>query len=226
MGAASGEGLGNAPRNGGIVPPNRRGDLPTGNRPPLPLPPSHRLGATAGLGYLPAFSRCTVMPTIPYWNDRQYDITAAIRRLARNSYIPVTPFPLDANSVTGTTMMASGWRSYGFVVPPGGQVLLKLEHPKPGWFRVFWMDKWGDYRPGMMVKPGEPQALYINKGKEPMAVYAIVDDPGQWATTLSPFTLVATRNYDPAHFDAHGMSVQQGIWNTAAESYWMSAAHP
>jgi len=185
---------------------------------------SQRL-STASIVYLPTFNRCTVLPTDPFWRTREYDIMAAIRRQARSGYIPVTAFPADKDSVTGNTMIASGWRAYGFVVPPGGQVQLKLNHPKPGWFRVFWMDKWGEYRPGMMIKPGEPEALYLNKGKETVSVYAIVDDPGQWATPSDPFTLVAKRNFDASHLDPQGVIVQQGIWNMAPESYWLSAAH-
>ncbi|HTL97379.1 MAG TPA: hypothetical protein VL181_01120 [Holophagaceae bacterium] len=215
----------------GEAPANRPGrpSLPAAppGRPPVLRPSYTRLGTTATFAYLPVFNRCTILPTAAYWRDRDYDIMAAIQREARKGFIPVTPFPVDQDTVMGTSMVASGWRAYGFVVPPGGQLRLKLSHPKPGWFRVYWVDQWGEYRPGMMVKPGEPEALYLNQGKKPMAVYAIVDDPGQWATNAaSAFTLTATRNFDAAHMDAGGVTVHQGIWNTAPESYWMSAAHP
>ena len=200
---------------------------PPPGRAPIPAPTYQRLQPTMGLAYLPPFTRCVVLPTASYWRTRDYDIMAAIQRMARRGFIPVTPFPVDQDTVTGTSMVASGWRAYGFVVPPGGAVQLKLSHPKPAWFKVYWVDQWGEYRPGMMIKPGEPEALYINKGKQPFAVYAIVDDPGQWATTPdSAFTLVAKRNFDAAHMDAGGVTVHQGIWNTAAENYWLSAAHP
>ncbi len=196
------------------------------SRPPLPRPTYRRLAPTATFVYLPAFNRCTVFPTDVYWHDREYDLMAAIQREARRGYIPVTPYPVDQDSVTGTSMVASGWRAYGFVVPPGGQVQLKLNHPKPGWFRVYWVDQWGEYRPGMMIKPGEPEALYTNQGKKTVAVYAIVDDPGQWATNASSaFTLTAKRSFDAAHLDTQGVSVHEGIWNTAPETYWLSPEH-
>ena len=188
-------------------------------------PTYSRLGPTASFAYLPVFARCTVLPTSAYWRNRDYDIMAAIQRESRRGFIPVTPYPVDQDSITGTSMVASGWRAYGFVVPPGGQVQLKLSHPKPAWFRVYWVDQWGEYRPGMMIKPGEPEALYTNSGKKPMAVYAIVDDPGQWATPTDPFTLSVKRNFDAAHMDAGGVSVHQGIWNIAAENYWLSPEH-
>lgn len=190
-------------------------------------PTYSRLGPTASFAYLPVFTRCTVFPTAAYWRNRDYDIMAAIQRESRKGFIPVTPYPVDQDTITGTSMVASGWRAYGFVVPPGGQVQLKLSHPKPGWFRVYWVDQWGEYRPGMMIKPGEPEALYTNQGKKATAVYAIVDDPGQWATNAaSAFTLSVKRNFDAAHMETDGVTIHQGIWNIAAESYWMSAAHP
>jgi hypothetical protein len=188
-------------------------------------PTYQRLAPTVGITYLPVFSRCTILPTIGYWRDREYDIMAAIQRQARRGYIPVTPYPLDQDSVTGTSMVASGWRAYGFVVPPGGQVQLKLTHPKPGWFKVYWSDQWGEYRPGMKIKPGEPEALYTNLGKKTVAVYAIVDDPGQWATPTDPFTLSVKRSFDAAHLDPEGVTVHQGIWNTVADTYWLSPEH-
>lgn len=208
--------------------PGVRPSLPAAppGRPPVLRPTFRRLAPTVSLVYLPSFTRCAVLPTPLYWQDREYDIMAAIQREARRGYIPVTPFPVDLDVLTGTSMVASGWRAYGFVVPPGGQVLLKLSHPKPAWFRVYWVDQWGEYRPGMMIKPGEPEALYTNLGKSTVAVYAIVDDPGQWATSNDPFTLTAKRSFDAAHLDAGGVTVHQGIWNTAPESYWLSAAHP
>ena len=199
--------------------------LPPPGRQPILRPTFRRLAPTAGFAYLPVFSRCTVFPSDLYWHDREYDIMAAIQREARRGYIPVTPYPVAQDSITGTSMVASGWRAYGFVVPPGGQVLLKLSHPKPAWFRVYWVDQWGEYRPGMMVKPGEPEALYTNQGKKTVAVYAIVDDPGQWATATEPFTLSAKRNFDAAHLDPQGVSVHQGIWNTAPDTYWLSPEH-
>ena len=198
---------------------------PPPGRPPVLRPTFRRLAPTASVAYLPAFSRCTVLPTMAFWHDREYDIMAAIQREARRGYIPVSPYPVDQDSITGTSMVASGWRAYGFVVPPGGQVLVKLGHPKPAWFRVYWVDQWGEYRPGMMVKPGEPEALYTNQGKKTVAVYAIVDDPGQWATPTDPFTLTVKRNFDAAHLDPQGVSVHQGIWNTVAENYWLSPEH-
>ena len=215
----------------GATPESRSGrptfPAPPAGRPPIPRPTYSRLGESTTLATFPAFARCTVMPDAAYWHDRDYDIMALIQRQARKGFIPVTPFPVDQDTVMGTSMVASGWRVYGFVVPPGGQVQLKLSHPKPGWFRVYWVDQWGEVRPGMMVKPGEPEALYLNQGKKPMAVYAIVDDPGQWATTAAnAYTLTAKRSFDAAHMDTGGVTVHQGIWNIAAESYWASAAHP
>lgn len=199
---------------------------PPPGRPPVLRPTFRRMSPTTSLGYLPVFARCTVVPTQAYWRTREYDIMAAMQREARRGFIPATVFPVDKDTVTGSTMVASGFRVYGFVVPPGGQVLLKLDFHKPAWVNVRWVDQWGEYRPGMMIKPGEPEALYINQGKKTVAVYAIVDDPGQWATETDPFTLTAKRSFDAAHLDTQGVTVNQGIWNTAPESYWLSAAHP
>lgn len=198
---------------------------PPPGRPPVLRPTFRRLAPTASVAYLPAFSRCTILPTMAYWHRREYDLMAAIQREARRGFIPVTPFPVDQDTVTGSTMVASGFRVYGFVVPPGGQVLLKLDFHKPAWVRISWVNEWCEYTPGMMIKPGEPEALYINQNKKTVAVYAIVDDPGQWATETDPFTLTVKRNFDAAHLDPQGVSVHQGIWNTVAENYWLSPEH-
>lgn len=219
----------------GMLEPGSEGQPATGQRPSLPAAPMgrppvlrptyHRLAPSAQFAVMPAFPRCTVLPTAAYWHDREYDIMAAIQRQARQGFIPATPFPVDKDSVTASTMVASGFRVYGFVVPPSGQVLLKLDFHKPGWVRVYWVNQWGEYRPGMMIKPGEPEALYINQGKTTVAVYAIVDDPGQWATETDPFTLTAKRNFDAAHLDTQGVTINQGIWNIAPESYRLSPEH-
>lgn len=198
---------------------------PPAGRPPVMRPTYRRLTPSTQLAVMPAFPRCTVLPTAAYWHDREYDIMAAIQREARHGFIPATPFPVDKDTVTGSTMVASGFRVYGFVVPPSGQVQLKLDFHKPAWVRVYWVNQWCEYTPGMMIKPGEPEALYINQGKKTVAVYAIVDDPGQWATETDPFTLTAKRNFDAAHLDTQGVTVNQGIWNIAPESYWLSPEH-
>ena len=184
-------------------------------RPPLPHASYTRLQPTAGIAQMPPLRRCTVLPDNAYWMNRNYDLMFSILGRAKVGYIPVMPFPLDKDTATGSSMVGTGWCAYGFVVPPGGQVQLTLAHEKPAWFRIHWVDQWGEYRPGMKIRIGEPEAYYTNLGKTVTTVYAIVDDPGQWATAADPFTLTAKRSFDAVHLDTLGVTIRQGIWSTA-----------
>ncbi|HJU83869.1 MAG TPA: hypothetical protein VJ600_06640 [Holophagaceae bacterium] len=175
-----------------------------------PAATHQRLAPSSQIVVFEVSPRCTVLPTLDYWNHR--DLMTEIQISARRGFIPVTPFPTDADQMQHWSMAAPGWRAYGFLVPPGGTVRVDLEHPKPAWFRVFWIDKWGSYRPGMKIKPGEPQALYENPTDQVQAVYAIADDPGHWSNEASPYTLKVTRSWDPKTFDPKGMTLQEGIW--------------
>ena len=153
---------------------------------------------------------CTVVPNLEFWFHR--DLMTQIQLAARSGYIPVTAFPGDQTVLQHFSQAASGWRAYGFLVPPHGVLRVDLDHPKPAWFRVFWIDRWGSYRPGMKIKPGEPQALYENPTNTVQAVYAIADDPGHWSSETSPYTLKVSRSWKPEDFDPKGVTLQQGIW--------------
>ncbi len=182
------------------------------NRPRVtgPAVTHQRLAPTTGFATLQVVPRCTVVPGMDDWEHR--DLMYEIQMAARHGFIPVTPFPTDQDQMQHWSMAAPGWRAYGFLVPPHGKLRVDLEHPKPAWFRVFWIDRWGCYQPGMMIKPGEPQALYENPTDEVRAVYAIADDPGHWSNEASPYTLKVTRSWDPKTFDPKGMTLQDGIW--------------
>lgn len=169
-----------------------------------------RLAPSSQIVVFGATPRCTVVPTLEFWEHR--DLMYEIQLAARRGFIPVTPFPTDTDQMQHFSMAASGWRAYGFLVPPHGTVRVDLEHPKPAWFRVFWLDRWGSYRPGMKIKPGEPQALYENPTDEVQAVYAIADDPGHWSSETSPYILKVSRSWDPKTFDPKGVTLQQGLW--------------
>ncbi|HJW08074.1 MAG TPA: hypothetical protein VJ483_00470 [Holophagaceae bacterium] len=194
-------------RRGGVASASRQSARP---RVTGPAVTHQRLAPTTAIVTFSVSPRCTVVPTLDFWLHR--DLMTEIQLSARRGFIPVTPFPTDQNEMQHYSMAAPGWRAYGFLVPPGGKVRVDLEHPKPAWFRVFWIDKWGSYRPGMMVKPGEPQALYENGTDEVQAVYAIADDPGHWSNEASPYTLKVQRSWDPKNFDPKGMELQDGIW--------------
>ncbi len=194
-------------RDTSMVPMSRRNARPRVTGPALT---HQRLAPTAGLVAFSISPRCTTIPTLDYWRHR--DLMTEIQLSARSGFIPVTPFPTDQAEMQHFSMAAAGWRAYGFLVPPGGKVRVDLEHPKPAWFRVFWIDKWGSYRPGMKIKPGEPQALYENLTDQVQAVYAIADDPGHWSNEADPYTLKVARSWDPKAFDPKGMELQDGIW--------------
>jgi hypothetical protein len=148
-------------------------------------------------------------PTRAYWE--RLPLLDQIQLMARSGFIPADPFPTDKTELTHWTMAVSGWRAYGFLVPPGGAVRVDLSHPKPAWFRVFWTDKWGEFRPGMKMSMGEPSCLYENGTKEVQAVFCMVDDPGLWSTEKDPYTLKITRSFDPSKVEG---ILAVGIWAT------------
>lgn len=189
-----------------------------------PAATHRRLVPTYGMASLDPIERCTAIPTPDFWFHR--DLMTRIQLEARKGFIPVTAFPTDRAEIQDWSMAGPGWRAYGFLVPPHGIVRLDLEHPKPAWFRVFWIDKWGDVRPGMRVKPGEPKALYQNPTDEIQAVYAIADDPGHWSDRSSPYTLKATRSWDPSRFVPTGIELQDGIWAFDPVAAHFDAEHP
>ncbi|HJV23537.1 MAG TPA: hypothetical protein VJ570_12615 [Holophagaceae bacterium] len=180
-------------------------------RPALP-PMRNRLADSVGYVSFQPRVRCTVLPTEMYW--RRHDLMWEIRSHARRGFIPVMPFPDDTAAFSHYAMYSTGWRVYGFLVPPGGTVRVDLEHAKPGWFRTLWCDKWGEYRPGMKVKVGDPSALYQNPETTVQAVYLVVDDPGQWSSEKDPYVLKVQRSWDPKALNAEGVTLAAGIWNT------------
>jgi hypothetical protein len=177
------------------------------------LPPMRsRLADSAGYITWTARPRLTMLPTVGYW--REHDLMDQIRMHARHGFVPVEAFPADATSYSHYAMFSTGWRVYGFLVPPGGTVRVDLQHDKPAWFQLRWADRWGEYRPGMRIKLGEPSALYENPENTVQAVYLVVDDPGQWSNEKDPYLLKVQRSWDPKTFDPQGASLVVGIWNT------------
>ncbi|HJV91076.1 MAG TPA: hypothetical protein VJ623_12285 [Holophagaceae bacterium] len=179
---------------------------------PAPPPMRTRLADTVGFATFGTRTRCTVMPTAMYW--QRHDLMWEIRSHARQGFIPVMPFPDDSSSFSHYAMYSTGWRVYGFLVPPGGSLRVDLQHAKPAWFRTIWCDKWGEYRPGMKVKIGDPSALYQNPESTVQAVYLVVDDPGQWSSEQDPYVLKVQRSWDPKALNADGVTLAAGIWNT------------
>lgn len=213
--------------NTGIVPPRTRTPLEDGQGPvrrdpqgatrsavgqtatPRLRPSYRRLPDGSPLTTVLARERLAICPDRAYWE--RLPLLDQIQLMARRGFIPADPFPLDKTELTHWTMAASGWRAYGFLVPPGGAVRVDLSHPKPAWFRVFWTDKWGEFRPGMKMSMGEPSCLYENGTKEVQAVFCMVDDPGLWSTEKDPYTLKVTRSFDPAKVEG---TLAVGIWAT------------
>ena len=179
--------------------------------PRSPGPVRTRHPETTGWAPFPTRDRCTVLPTQDYW--LHHDLMAVIRAQARSGFVPVMPFPDDATEFSHYALFSSGWRAYGFLVPPGGTLRVDLQHAKPAWFRTYWCDKWGEYRPGMKAKIGDPSALYENLETTVQAVYLIVDDPGNWSNEKDPYLLKVQRSWDPKLVKTDGASLAAGIWN-------------
>lgn len=158
-------------------------------------------------------SRCTVLPTIHFW--RQRDIMAEIQWMSRRGSIPVTPVAEDLIELNDAAMYPSGLKVYGFAVPPGGKLHVRLNHGNEGWFRLAMVNKWGDLGPGMLqnlIPTGNPEVRYTNPTKEAQGVYVIVDDPGWMSSSAYPYTLHVQRDWEPGREDTKAVQLAHGIW--------------
>jgi hypothetical protein len=161
------------------------------------------------------WDRAVLMPDEAFWGRR--DLLTDIQIMSRAGYIPVTPLPADAAAVQAVADFPAGWKAFALAVPPKGQVTLRVDHPKPAWFRLILSNKWGSREEGMLQPPGAPllgqvQRTYVNPSNSPRAIYVVVDDPGWWSSKDSPFTLQVERSWDPATTDLSGVKFAAGIW--------------
>jgi hypothetical protein len=187
---------------------NRRpSDLGSGRVPRVRLYPGTRTVVPLG------FARCSTIPNVGYWHSR--DIMAEIQWLSRRGFIPVSPIGDSVDLLTDYAQQPAGWRAYGISVPAGGTVQVEVQHPKLGWFRLMLVDKWGTPGPGMLQAAIAHQPVlvtYRNPGKEAIAVYVVVDDPGWWSDAKNPYTLVVRRDWDPATTDLSHVKMVVGLW--------------
>lgn len=156
---------------------------------------------------------CITFPTAAYWGQR--DLMAEIQWHARRGFVPVVPVSDEVRELSGSADMPAGWKVYGFVVPPGGKLHVRLHHPNEGWFRLSMVNKWGDLEAGMLqniIYTGNPEARYTNPNKEARAVYVIVDDPGWMSSRAYPYQLAITKDWEPNREDLREVKPVQGIW--------------
>jgi hypothetical protein len=164
----------------------------------------------------PAWPRLAVAPDLAAWRRR--DLFAEIRWLARLGRIPVTVIPDDVESLQDYTDKPAGWKAYGLVVPPGGTLIVEVQHVKPAWFRLLVKDKHRQYVPGARQEwnPSPLKVGFQNTEKVAKAFYVLVDDPAQWSDAASPYTLLFRRDWDPAKTNLGQVDPATGPW----------AAHP
>ncbi len=164
----------------------------------------------------PPFPRCTTLPDEAYWGSR--DLMAEIKWLSRAGFLPVTPVEANAETVVDHTWMPSGWKAYGFAMPPGGRLQVEVVHSKPAWFRLMAVDKWGRPGPGMLEAAiaHRPTLVTVsNPSTKPSAVYIIVDDPAWWSSKEDPYTLNIRRDWDPAQVDLSAVQMVAGLWGSS-----------
>jgi hypothetical protein len=157
--------------------------------------------------------RLRTRPEPQDWKKR--DIWAEVQAMSRRGFIAVHPIGEEAQEVTGNSDFPAGWISYGFRVPPGEKLHVRLRHPNEGWFRLIMVGKWGGMEKGMLqniIPTGNPEVSYTNFTKGPRSVYVIVDDPGWMSNRAQPFTLKVTRSWDPAKVKVDQAPLVTGIW--------------
>jgi hypothetical protein len=138
------------------------------------------------------------MPTVTYWEGRQRDVLASIKRMARKGLLLALRLPDEVSSVQGVAQRPAGWSAYGIAVPGKKTVRVSLEHPNLGWFGLRMIDKWGSPEKGMLqnlVKTGRTEVSFVNPLDEVKVVYVIVDDPGWLSTEQVPFVMTVARSW-------------------------------
>lgn len=162
--------------------------------------------------------RCTVRPTHEVWRRR--DIMAEIQAMARRGNIAVRPIGEDLNEFTGVADFPAGWTAYGFRVPAGESIHIRLRHSNEGWFRLGMVNKWGSLEQGMLqnlIPTGNPEVKYANPSAETRSVYVIVDDPGWMSSKANPFSMSVTRSWSPTQKKVDDAPIVTGIWAKKAD---------
>jgi hypothetical protein len=140
-----------------------------------------------------AMTRWIGSPSADRWGSR--DITQEIRAMARHGAVPIKAIG-DLSELDDYSWVPAGWRGYGMVVPPRGEVKVSLEHPNRGWFRVAMCNKWGNLEVGMLqnvVHTFEPVVTYKNPTDKARPIYI-------------------QRNWDPSKEPTEPLKLVEGIW--------------
>jgi len=160
-----------------------------------------------------ALARRMVLPEEGFWRSR--DLFAQMRIMARRGFLEVTPVGEEVGQVVGSSWFPSGWRAYGFAVPPKEKLHVRLHHGNEGWFRLVMVNKWGQVTEGMLqnlIPTGNPEVTFKNPGNDARTVYVIVDDPGWMSSKENPFTLTVERSWDPGKVKLPQVPQVVGIW--------------
>jgi hypothetical protein len=134
--------------------------------------------------------------------------------MARHGAVPIKAIG-DLSELDDYSWVPAGWRGYGMVVPPRGEVKVSLEHPNRGWFRVAMCNKWGNLEVGMLqnvVHTFEPVVTYKNPTDKAHPIYIIVDDPAWMSSPGRPYHLSIQRNWDPSKEPTEPLKLVEGIW--------------
>lgn len=140
---------------------------------------------------------------------------AEIQAMARRGFIAIHPVEGGTDEFSGVCDYPAGWIAYGFRVPAGEKIHIRLRHPNEGWFRLVMVNKWGGLDQGMLqnlIPTGNPEVTFTNPTRETRNVHVIVDDPGWMSSKANPFTLKITRSWDPGKHPMDGTPIVTGIW--------------
>jgi len=203
-----------AQRGTGSMPSGSRGQVNRGT----PSPNAQIRPSSTILVAPRPMERCMVRPTTEAWRRR--DIMAEIQAMARRGNIAVRPIGEDLNEFTGVSDFPAGWPAYGFRVPAGESIHIRLRHSNEGWFRLGMVNKWGSLEQGMLqnlIPTGNPEVKYSNPTNQSRSVYVIVDDPGWMSSKANPFSMSVTRSWDPTQKKVDDAPIVTGIWAKKAD---------
>ncbi|BDU76997.1 hypothetical protein [Mesoterricola sediminis] len=121
---------------------------------------------------------------------------AVLRRSARNgASVPCVAAPAGTVAIEDAVPAPAGWKAYQVLAAPGETVKARLRGDHTGWFIIRCVNRMGTLSQGMlqnMIPTGNPEASFINQGKEAVNVYFVVDTT-VLLTGSEPFTLTITR---------------------------------
>lgn len=135
--------------------------------------------------------------------------------LNKHSFIPTQKVDPATNEIVDQVWWHQSAMSYGILMPPGGKLVVELDHPNLGWIHHSFVGKWGSPEPGMLmnlIKFNGAPAVCTNPTDKPKYVYLVVSDP-TGMTFNNPYRLTLNASWKPDTLKGIDLPIAKGIWS-------------